>query len=366
MLDPNNENDELILRIANNKSITSEEEKRFDKLCQVNQHFINMYKEVKLSRLEGSSWDYWCELHRDFVSSTVMFFKVGLKFPYLYRLVVNESLPENSNQRIYDARFLKYPPLEIVKKINRYGRANTPDTNMFYATENIDGALRELRPKKGSLVTIGKWKCRQKYIFVFPIAGIEEATVLNRKQQDNYAVLMGTIARMNPQLARYLKPIVRFYAQEFAKVVDHSDEHYHKAYLYTAQFTKYILSSQTGRPVPITLVDDPDQEFDPLVHIARQFEKNLPATPSDAELDGITYPSVENLYSLENVALKPSSLDNKYYLESAYEFQVTNERYDITNPTNNYYGQLDELKIQCIDHTPIQTSRTINDSEINW
>lgn len=189
--------------------------------------------------------------------------------------------------------------------------------------------------------------------------------LLSRKQQDNYAVLMGTLARMNQKYCRYISPILRFYAEQFAKSIDHSEEKCDLCYLYTAQFSNHILKEQREFE-KITLFDDPNKEFDPFVFIARKFERNLPYLSPSAEMDGITYPSVENLYSLENIALKPHSLDKKYTLECVYDFQVTEEKYATVHSVKNTNEAEHELTIQCIDHTPIKASRFISDSVIEW
>lgn len=150
-MNPDNKNDKIILKLARNEGITLEEEKIFDKLCHVNKNLIKYFNEINLSRLNDSELESLEKLHGSFVTSTSIHLKIRVTFPYLYRLIVNKCMPGNNNERIKETRYLKYPPLEVVRKIGRYGRANTPDNNMFYATENIDGAVRELKPRVGDL-----------------------------------------------------------------------------------------------------------------------------------------------------------------------------------------------------------------------
>jgi hypothetical protein len=87
-----------------------------------------------------------------------------------YRLVVNESVT-GKNERITKVADLTYPPLEVVRMVNRYNRANTPNSNLFYSAESVDATLKELRPPPNKLVTLGIWKPRSPHPFVsYPIS----------------------------------------------------------------------------------------------------------------------------------------------------------------------------------------------------
>jgi flagellar biosynthesis/type III secretory pathway ATPase len=71
------------------------------------------------------------------------------------------------NERLNNISFLKYPPIDIVKSINKYNRANTPNTTVLYTTENIDSALKEIKPPINKLITVGLWKPKeQKNLFL--------------------------------------------------------------------------------------------------------------------------------------------------------------------------------------------------------
>ena len=85
--------------------------------------------------------------------SSVFNFKIiiqnDINFEYLFRVTpVNESFVEKGKVRT--PKYLTYPPLDIVKKMGKYNRANSPEKTVFYASFFENVALRETKPEKDS------------------------------------------------------------------------------------------------------------------------------------------------------------------------------------------------------------------------
>jgi hypothetical protein len=215
-----------------------------------------------------------------------------LKVFQTYRLVVNEWVT-GSNNRIQYIDFLKYPPLQTVNKANKYNRANTPDFNIFYSTENIDSALKEIRPPINKLITIGVWKPKSdKKLNSFPISQSELAFGINEGVTKATKALDDLDNYNSPLFVDYIKYYFKMLGKEFTKKINH-----HYEYYISSLFSQKILE-----------VDD----------------NSIP----DFIYDCIIYPSVGNEYVTDNLAIRPSVIDNDFYLEKVIEFEIEEAFYD--------------------------------------
>lgn len=234
----------------------------------------------------------------------------GLTVFSTYRLVVNEFVTKK-NESITNIEFLRYPTLEKVKEINKYNRANTPNTNVFYSAGSIDTVLKEIRPPLNKLVTVGIWKPKDvnKKLNSYPISHSQEALKVNESVQAATKAFEETGKYNSALFMEYMRHYFKILGHEFSKKVDYNKPNYHYEYIISALFSERIFSE----------------------HQEINNEKNF-------KFDCIIYPSVGNDYLTENVAILPTILDNDFYLAEAQEFEIEESYYDVKN--NNLNPQI--------------------------
>ncbi len=219
-----------------------------------------------------------------------------------YRLVVNEWVC-GKNERIRNIDFIKYPSLDIVKKANKLNRANTLNTNVFYSAQNIDTSLMELRPPLNKLITVGVWKPKSNKEFIsYPISHSEEAAKVNEGVAKAKSAFDDHENFNSALFLNYTRYYFELFGREFTKRVTN-----HYEYLISALFSESIFENQGN-------------------------------SNTDVNYDCIIYPSVGNGYKTDNLAMRPTVLDNDFYLEKVIEFEVEHEFYDkpyvLTHPEN--------------------------------
>jgi len=294
----------ISFKLLNRQTITNEEENIFKSLT-------TFYSELneKLKTLDYTSFteeDF--ENFKNYIFyafNYVALITNNLTIFSTYRLVVNEWVTKN-NEPITNVKYLKYPSLDIVKQVNKFNRANTPNTTVFYSAENIDTALKETKPPLNKLVTVGVWKPKNqgKQFISYPISHSEIA------EQVNEGVAKATKAfedhgNFNSSLfLNYMRYYFQLLGREFTKKVNHHFEYY-----ISSLFSERILT------------DHKEQNGGNNFHY-----------------DCIIYPSVGNGYKTDNVAIRPKVIDNDFYLEKIIEFEVKEAFYDkeyvLSHPEN--------------------------------
>ena len=205
---------------------------------------------------------------------------------------------------------------------------------MFYSAGSIDTALKEIRPPKNKLVTVGIWKQKDinKKLISYPISHSEEAIKVNESVQAATKAFEETAKHNSALFMEYMRRYFKILGYEFSKKVDYGKANYHYKYLISALFSESIFSQH--------------QEIND--------EKNF-------KFDCIIYPSVGNDHLTENVAIIPSTLDNEFYLADAYEFEIIEQYYDDKN------GNLDPEKITLAKFKNFRKVKTIRqDGQIEW
>lgn len=238
----------------------------------------------------------------DYVFNYVTLQSNDLYVSKIYRLVINESVL-GKKERIREQKYLSYPPLDIVKKLAKYNRANTPDYNLFYATDSIDNVLLEIKPEKDTLVSIGVWIPKtgdEVTLTSFPVSHNPYLYRVNPHAVRGFFALEELKKKQkNPLLSDFMKAMFTFISEEFAKPVND-----HLEYLISSRFADKILNREP----------DPNEHFN---------------------FNCIIYPSVGNLYQVDNVAIKPELIDDKFKLEKVIEFEITETHYNETPPRNS-------------------------------
>lgn len=242
-----------------------------------------------------------------------------------FRLVVNEWITKENN-RITKVDLLKYPPLNIVKAVNRYNRANTPSTNVFYSAETIDTTLKETRPPLNKLVTVGVWKPNQNGtpLTSYPISHSANAYKVNegvKKSTDSFNSQFKGTSKI---FKNYIENFFKLLGREYTKPVEH-----HHEYLITSLFSEKIFGIKDKYPI--------------------------------FNFDCIIYPSVGTNYVTDNIAMKPSVLDNKFHLDRAIEFEIVESYYD--NPINR--NQPQKITLAKIKNLTV-SKKILENGTIEW
>lgn len=214
-----------------------------------------------------------------------------INFHEVYRIVNNESII-GSKKSLTQISQLAYPPSEIVKKINKYNRGNTPDFPIFYCSETMNTAIYELNPNIGDLVTIGVWRPANKMPFKsFPITHNDEAlyknetTTLGRKAIENFKT------NNDKLLTSYIESYLKLLGRQYSKKIRH-----HYEYMISAIISEKLLENPKISKIP-------------------------------NDIDCIVYPSVENKYN-SNLAFRTDVVDDRLNLFCALEFKVLEKHFN--------------------------------------
>ncbi len=202
----------------------------------------------------------------------------------LQRVSINKRLFGGENKRIEEISFLKYPPKKFVQK---YGRANSPNESVLYATFDPLTALSEMRPDIGDLITVSTWKLKSNHpITVSPIFKNSTKDGIVHNEVSTKAKIHYNQQRhqYDEEIQKQLDIIIQFVADCFSKEVD------------DANHFDYFLSSYYANRIFWEL--------------------------QDGEIDAILYPSVRQSLEMTNVAMKPDIFDQHYELELVEESVV--------------------------------------------
>lgn len=323
---------DISFKLLHRRPITNTDEKIFVELS-------TYYKELeeKLKTLEYETFnDEDFENFKNYIFYAFNFLPLitnGLTVFSTYRLVVNEHVSKK-NESITSIEFLKYPTIEKVKELNKYNRANTPNTNVFYSAGSIDTAIKEIRPPENKLVTVGIWKQKDsnKKLISYPISHSEEAIKVNESVQSATKAFEDTAKHNSALFMEYVRRYFRILGYEYSKKIDYSKANCHYGYLISALFSEQIFSQ----------------------HQEMNDENNF-------KFDCIIYPSVGNDYLTENVAILPLTLDNDFYLSDVYEFEIIESHYDDKNVN------LDPEKITLAKIKNFRKAKAIRqDGQIEW
>lgn len=316
---------DISMKLMKRKPITKEEEDIFSALSSFYEQL-----EVKLPYLDYTSFSpeetknfenyiFYAFTYLGLVTDKITVYQT-------YRIIVNQDVI-GQNEPISDVRYLKYPPQEVVKEKGNYNRANTPNTTLFYSAENINTALREIRPAEKQLVTAGIWR---------PIApdfklncyvishGLPEAFVNEGVAKANKA--FGETKRHNHHLfIKYMEYYFRILGREFTKRTKN-----HKEFMVSALFSEQVLKNENRG----------DDEF---------------------IIDGILYPSVGNDYKADNIAILPECLERNFQLSEVVEFEIEEQYYE----RSFQQGDLNAIQVAKVKN--LRKARSITpDGKIEW
>jgi hypothetical protein len=266
------------------ESLTKKEDEEFDELVRFYKHQIEYFKKIKLKRLNKKDLENLAK-HFNNVFNISFLFTNDIHSNTFYRAVVNKEL-FNSNCRIYSINYLAAPPLDIIKCRGTYGRANTSNSTMFYASLDEGAMITELQNiAAGDLITISEWK-QIKSFNILPIVYDDKF-----KGQAEYIFKTKeafelTQKNIDLRLHDLIRTVLTFLSYEFSKVVKKPNE-----YLFSANFSNNMFKIEKSK--------------------------------SEPSFVGLVYPGVACDYKNFNIALEPDLIGDKIKLVSVKEIVVT-------------------------------------------
>lgn len=280
--------DEQIItsKLIDGKQITIEEETKLKESIEFYKELSQKIRKFDFSLINSIEefQDYFL-----FVYNYSVLYLNDLQVKRLFRLVENVSIL-GKEERIRWQKDLSYPTLEKVKKIGKFNRANTANSNVFYASISLDTAIGEIKPQEGKLVTIGVWEPKSdRLLKSYPILHNPQEVKADSVTGKRYFVFEEQKKKSHPLLFQFMESYFSVLSHEFAKPVNNDID-----YLISALFSERIFQ----------LIDDTKWKFDCIV-----------------------YPSVENEYTMDSIAIKPEVIDSNFKLLKVLEFKITNTYY---------------------------------------
>ncbi|WP_367769184.1 hypothetical protein AB3G33_10695 [Flavobacterium sp. WC2421] len=255
----------------------------------------------------------------------ILLFTNHLTIYKLYRVVINENV-SGSKKSLTKKGFLTYPPQHIVAKINKYNRANSPKTTIFYGSETIDTALNEIKPKIGDVISVGVWKPLNLNLeFIsYPISHSERGYGINEHSTSALNAFYDLKMNQNETLKKFLEPYLYILGYEFSKPIKH-----HYEYFLSSLFSEKILKKAENR----------NERF---------------------KMECIIYPSVGNKFLKSNVAVRKDIFRHKFELTKVIEFEVTETNFDYIQ------NQKDTESINLVKFKNLKETKNIQGNNITW
>lgn len=165
----------------------------------------------------------------------------------IFRVTINNRIPEVGQNRIVDLKYLRNPDKSIVKKM---GRANLVNQTVLYGGFEPMTILNELKPNVGDLITITEWQLNTDEYFnlvpIFKEMGTYDNNELSLKLQVAY---INATRRLDEYERNHRDILLTFLTDCFAKPVgDVNTDYYLSAY-----FADYIFNVFEGGTVDVIL-----------------------------------------------------------------------------------------------------------------
>lgn len=312
----------ITLKLISNQTITAEEESL---MLELTDFYKRLYK--SLEKLEYNTFtkkDF--EKFKNYILyafNYVIFLTNNLTISQLYRVVINKNII-GSKTSLTKKGFLSYPPLHIVKKINKFNRANEPNATVFYGAESIDTALNEIKPQKGDLVSVGVWKPTRDGEFIsYPISHSTNGFGVNDNSTSAMVAFIEYRKKQSKVLGDFLEHFFQLLGREYSKPINH-----HYEYLISAIFSNRIL-------------DNPQNKG------------------TNFDIECIVYPSVGNKFLTSNLAVRRDVFRHNFELTKVIEFEVSETHYDKSQ-------KKDPGSINLVDFINYKETEKFEDNIILW
>lgn len=167
-----------------------------------------------------------------------------------------------------------------------WGRCNGPDESVFYCSDENIIPMFEVRPSKGDYLVTAQYSyvLKDRIPLILPVIGVREIhqSLTNRQSNDNLANIISKDMHFTQGASEEILAIDQYLADWFTKVVDESCQHYYKLTTALYQFFTKNTRLESGR-----------------------------------RFCGLMYPSVAGEESGVNIALEPSFVDTRLYIQGA-------------------------------------------------
>ncbi len=280
---------DVMMRLLQGQKLTAGDEDVLKEAIEFYKEAFKFLKSVDLTRITDKD----VEQLSPFLKSTfnmILTIQNKINFYNIFRVsFVRDQFLEKGKVR--DLKFIMHPPLDIIQKGGVYGRANSPNSTIFYCSFHPGVAVFETKPEVGQRIIIAHWHNENAKDFTsYPIT--------NNRTIDNESLKSATKAfdeRMkynHPLFAKILDLYLEFLSSEFVKDVKVINPKKYE-YLFSSYFADMVLGNG----------------FDPYDH---------PTEPIK-HYDCIIYPSIAVKHKAENLGIVPASVSKlkPYHLEES-------------------------------------------------
>lgn len=316
---PGTATDEQIItnKLLRQRPISTKEENLILDCILYYQNLLKALEKFKFSELTREGIEIFCQ-YIGYAYNYLLLHSNEIELYQTFRLV------ENCNSKTKQfSHQLSYPPLEIVKEKDLFNRASSLNSTVFYSSESVDTAFKELRPKVGSIVTLGIWGSKGSNKFLsYPISSNSSAEIVNDHARITSLAYKEIKRKEHPLLREFMDGYFNLLNHEFSKTIQNKKE-----YLVSSYFSEKI--------------------FEP-----REKKWNY---------DCIIYPSVGNEFSQSNFAFKAEIAKSRLELKKAFELEILETFYD--KPANKQNStSLTVVKARLLK----QSKEILENGEIQW
>jgi hypothetical protein len=269
---------DVTFKLVQGKQITKQEEQVLEEAIIFYEQAYPYLKSINLADLTD-------EDAKELIGFMKIVFNMEMKpqnvvrFEETYRIsfVLDDFLEKG---KVRNLKYLREPPLEVVKKRGVYGRANSPQSTLFYTAINPFVAILETKPNIGDRIILGKWIHDPKEGFItYPI--VNEKKIKSEPLEKARKAFMDRMSFNHPLFAKIIDLLMEFISSEFVKDVPIVNRRKYE-YLYSGYFADQALSNN----------------FEPLNHDIEPLN----------HYDALIYPSIATKYQTENLAIVPKSV----------------------------------------------------------
>ncbi|MET0636146.1 MAG: RES domain-containing protein [Chitinophagaceae bacterium] len=323
---------EAMLKVIQKKELSAGETRILEECVKFYEDAYSFLEQVDLSKITAVEENEIIGFLKTVLNYKIIF-QNNITFKTLFRvsLVRDEFLEKG---KVRNVKYLSFPPADVIKRIGKYGRANSPNSTCLYCAFNPLVALLETKPTAGDRIIISEWfKEDDEPFVVFPIAnndsvkneGLEHATkAFRERMQYNH-----------PLFARILDLLFGFLSSQFIKDVPITSEKGYE-YLYSSYFSDIVMFDQS-KPV--------DHPVEPI-----------------KKYDGVLYPSVASKHRTDNIAIRPDSV-GRIRPVSAREYYIAETHYEEVKVDEN--GSLDDPSL-AFTGAMLRESEAFDDWLIIW
>jgi len=269
---------EVLQKLMNNQEINGEEEETLLESIVYYKELYLFLKSIDLSSITQEDAEEIVAYTNKAVN-TIIYPKNIIRFTDVYRMTyVRQNFLQDDKVR--DVGFISFPPLDIIKAQGIYGRANTPNSTVFYCAFDPGVAILETKPQRGDRIIIAQWHNDEAKPFV-------SCPVINNKTIDNENLKAATKAfeetktYNHPLFAEIMDLYFDFFSSELVKngEIKHPKKF---EYLFSGLFSDRAL----------------DFGYNP----------GEDENTRNRNVDCLIYPSVANHHKSENLAVVPEAM----------------------------------------------------------